>query len=135
MLSSQTIRLAIDKVATGTVAAIGGSIDPTTGKVAVKISVDENPSLQNGSTVSVVFITEKSSDTSEISIPLSAVKMTGSGPIVFTVENNKLVSNTIVLGKSKGDVVVVTEGITRDTNIVVDGRGLKEGAEVTVENK
>lgn len=127
----------IDKVAKGTIAAIGGSIDPTTGKVAIKISVDENSTLQNGSTVSVVFTTEKSSDTSEVSIPLSAVKMTGSGPIVFTVDadKNTLIANPIVLGNIRGDVVVVTEGINRDTPIVTDGRGLKEGAEVTILNK
>ncbi|MBY0537804.1 HlyD family efflux transporter periplasmic adaptor subunit [Patescibacteria group bacterium] len=127
----------IDKVATGTIAAIGGSIDPTTGKVAVKISVDENESLQNGSAVSVVFTTEKSSDTSEISIPLSAVKMTGSGPIVFTVDadKNTLIANPIVLGNIRGNVVVVTSGINRDTPIVTDGRGLKEGTEVTIETK
>ncbi len=127
----------IDKVAKGIVAAIGGSIDPTTGKVAVKISVDENSTLQNGSTVSVVFTTEKSSDTSEVSIPLSAVKMTGSGPIVFTVdaEKNTLIANPIVLGNIRGDVVVVTSGINRDTPIVTDGRGLKEGVEVTIETK
>lgn len=127
----------IDKVAKGTIAAIGGSIDPTTGKVAVKISVDENGSLQNGSAVSVVFTTEKSSDTSEVSIPLSAVKMTGSGPIVFTVDadKNTLIANPIVLGNIRGDVVVVTSGINRDTPIVLDGRGLKEGAEVTIETK
>ncbi len=127
----------IDKVAKGTIAAIGGSIDPTTGKVAVKISVDENGSLQNGSTVSVVFTTEKSSDTYEVSIPLSAVKMTGSGPIVFTVDadKNTLIANPIVLGNIRGDVVVVTSGINRDTPIVTDGRGLKEGTEVTIEIK
>ncbi|MES2966554.1 MAG: efflux RND transporter periplasmic adaptor subunit [Patescibacteria group bacterium] len=127
----------IDKVANGTIAAIGGSIDPTTGKVAVKISVDENNTLQNGSTVSVVFTTATSSDTSEVSIPLSAVKMTGSGPIVFTVDadTNTLISNPVVLGNIRGDVVVVTEGINRDTPIVTDGRGLKEGAEVTIETK
>ncbi len=127
----------IDKVAKGTIAAIGGSIDPTTGKVAVKISVDENGTVQNGSTVSVVFTTEKSLDTSEVSIPLSAVKMTGSGPIVFTVDadKNTLIANPIMLGNIRGEVVVVTAGINRDTPIVTDGRGLKEGAEVTIETK
>lgn len=127
----------IDKVAKGTIGAIGGSVDPTTGKVAVKISVNENSTLQNGTTVSVVFTTKKSSDTSEVSIPLSAVKMTGSGPIVFTVDadTNTLIANPIVLGNIRGDVVVVTEGINRDTPIVTDGRGLKEGAEVTISNK
>ena len=127
----------IDKVANGIIAAIGGSIDPTTGKVAVKISAEASPSLQNGSTVSVVFTTATSSNTSEISIPLSAVKMTGSGPIVFTVDadKNTLIANSIVLGNIRGDVVVVTSGINRDTPIVIDGRGLKEGAEVIIEIK
>lgn len=127
----------IDKMATGTIAAIGGSIDPTTGKVAVKISVDANSSLQNGLTVSVVFTTATSTDQTEISIPLSAVKMTGSGPVVFTVEAEKniLVSNPIVLGNIRGEVVLVTSGITRDTVIVLDGRGLKEGSVVIVETK
>jgi len=125
----------IDKVASGTVAAIGGSIDPTTGKVAVKISVNEDSSLQNGATVSIVFTTATNINQTEISIPLSAVKMTGSGPVVFTVETDKniLVSNSIVLGNIRGEVVLVTSGITRDTVIVIDGRGLKEGAEVIVE--
>ena len=127
----------IDKVANGTIAAIGGSIDPTTGKVAVKISVDENNTLQNGSTVSVVFTTATSSDTPEVNIPLSAIKMTGSGPIVFTVDadTNTLIANPIVLGNIRGDVVVVTSGINRDTPIVTDGRGLKEGAKVIIETK
>lgn len=130
-------KVRIDKVANGTIAAIGGSIDPTTGKVAVKISADASQSLQNGSTVSVVFTTATSSNTSEISIPLSAVKMTGSGPIVFTVDadRNILIANPIVLGNIRGDVVVVTSGINRDTPIVIDGRGLKEGAEVIIEIK
>lgn len=129
--------VAINKVATGTIAAIGGSIDPTTGKVAVKISVDPNETLPNGSAVSVEFTTKKSTDTSEVSIPLSAVKMTGSGPIVFTVDadKNRLIANPIVLGNIRGDVVVVTSGINRDTPIVTDGRGLNEGEEVTIETK
>lgn len=129
--------VSINKVATGTVAAIGGSIDPTTGKVAVKISVDENMALQNGSTVSVTFVTKTNSDQTEISIPLSAVKMTGSGPIVFTVDGEKktLIANPITLGNIRGDVVLVTEGITRETQIVLDGRGLKEGTVVTIETK
>lgn len=127
----------VDKVATGTIAAIGGSIDPTTGKVAVKISVDKNPNLQNGSTVSITFVTAKSANVTEVSIPLAAVKMTGSGPIVFTVhnENSTLVANPVTLGDIRGEEVVVISGITRDTDIVLDGRGQKEGAEVTVINK
>lgn len=127
----------IEKIATGTIGAIGGSIDPTTGKVALKISVEKNSALENGSTVSVTFTTKMSVDQTEITIPLSAVKMTGSGPIVFTVDPQKkiLVANPVTLGNIRGEVVVVSTGIGRDTEIVLDGRGLKEGTEVTVKTK
>ena len=127
----------IDTIATGTIAAIGGSIDPTTGKVAVKISVYKNSDLQNGSTVSIAFIAAKSTDTTEVTIPLAAVKMTGSGPVVFTVdsERNVLIANAVTLGDIRGEVVVVISGITNQTTIVLDARGQKEGSEVTVTNK
>lgn len=124
----------INDTATGTISAIAGAIDPTTGKVALKVSVNENTSLQNGSTVSVQFTTDTSKEITEIIIPLSSVKMTGSGPVVFTVTDSKLVANPVTLGAISGENVVITAGITPDTTIVVDARGLKAGEIVTVTN-
>ena len=66
-------------------------------------------------------------------VPLSSFKMTSSGPVAFIVgSDNKLVSQKVVLGDITGDSVVVVEGLTPDTRIVVDARGLKEGQEVEV---
>jgi multidrug efflux pump subunit AcrA (membrane-fusion protein) len=123
----------IDGTTNGVVTAIAGAVDPTTGKVAVKVSVDEDNQLKNGSTVTVAFTQEEKSEFTEITIPLSALKMTGAGPVAFLVtQENILKSLTLELGAISGDSVVVKTGLTPDTVIVVDARGLKEGQEVVV---
>jgi RND family efflux transporter MFP subunit len=127
-------RVTIDATASGTITAIAGAVDPTTGKVAVKISVPENTTLQNGSTVSISFVkVARDAAPTTITIPLSAVKMTGSGPVAFFVnEENKLTTQALVLGPVSGESVVVTEGLSLDSHIVVDARGRKEGEEVVL---
>ncbi len=127
----------IDGTATGTISAIAGAIDPTTGKVALKVSVNENGTLQNGATVAIAFASNKKVADTAITIPLAAVKMTGSGPVIFTVDStaSTLTAQSIVLGAISGTNVVVTSGLTFDTAIVTDGRGLKAGQKVTVTTK
>ncbi len=126
----------IDGTATGTIATIAGAIDPTTGKVALKISAIESTNLQNGSTVSIDFATQTVTEMTDIVIPLSAIKMTGTGPVVFTVGNEtKLVGVPVVLGAINGEFVTVESGVTLETIVVVDARGLKEGTVVTLATK
>ncbi len=137
--SSQTLKIGdqvtIDGSSTGVITAIGGAVDPTTGKVAVKVSVDEAATLENGSTVSLSF-TQGTTDavaTPEILIPLSALKMTGSGAVVFFVTpESTLSAHSITYGAIKGDSVVITEGLTQLDAIVLDARGLKDGQTVIV---
>lgn len=126
--------VSLGKTATGTVSAIGGAIDPTTGKVAVKISVTDNGEISNGTTVSINFAPETSTLVdAEIQIPLSAIKMTGSGPVVFTVSDEKtLDAIPVTLGPVSGTDVVIESGVTRAEQIVVDARGLKAGQAVTI---
>lgn len=125
--------VAIDNSASGTITAIAGAIDPTTGKVAVKVSVDKAAELQNGSTVSLLFTKKNVSQATEISLPLSAIKMTGSGPVVFTLgDNSSLSGRPVKLGAIAGERVVVTEGLDLAVAVVVDARGLKEGQVVTI---
>ncbi len=125
----------IDGTASGTVTAIAGAVDPTTGKIAVKVSVADDSELQNGSTATVLFINENSSTETKIMIPLSSVKMTGSGPVVFKVtDENTLSGRSITLGAISGESVIVEEGIALEDQIVVDARGLKEGQAVTAES-
>lgn len=123
----------IEGTATGTVLALADAVDPTTGKVALKVSVEENSTLTNGTTVNLSFKKETENETNEIIIPLTALKMTGAGPVAFKVSNEgKLETITLTLGPVVGDSVTVTEGLALDTRIVSDARGLKEGQEVTV---
>lgn len=130
-------QVTIEGSATGTITAIGGAIDPTTGRVAVKVSVDESGSLSNGATVSLTFQNKTTATESDmISIPLSAVKMTGSGPVIFTVSDDmQLVAGEVTLGAISGERVVVESGLSKDMAIVVDARGLKEGQAVKVAGK
>ena len=69
-----------------------------------------------------------------IVIPIVAVKMTPSSPVVFTVSvENTLVAHSIELGSILGNRVVVRSGLTGDMAIVTDARGLSEGQLVVVE--
>ncbi len=126
----------LDKTATGTISAIGGAIDPTTGKVAVKIGIADNSDISNGTTLSIGFIAKTTTDDATIRLPLSAIKMTGSGPVVFTVnDKQELNAVPVTLGPVSGSDVVINSGVTPETEIVVDARGLKAGQVVTVTAK
>lgn len=128
----------IGDTASGTITAIAGAIDPSTSKVAVKVSVDPHSDLQNGSTVTLTFTQDTGADMANkaIVVPLSSIKMTANGPVAFTVnDQNKLVPMPLTLGKITGDSVIVAEGLNSDTSIVVDARGLSEGQEVEVTTK
>jgi membrane fusion protein, multidrug efflux system len=123
----------LDQNATGVVTAIAPAIDPLTGKKEVKIGVNEDVALTNGSTVSVEFSrNEQWNEDTGLTIPLSALKMTAEGSIAFTVSDNTLVAHKVEIGKIKGDTVEVVSGLAPDMVIVTDARGLREGEKVEV---
>ncbi len=126
--------VSINGVKTGTITALGGAIDPATGKVTVKISVDDVSEISNGSTVTIAFTQSETAVSDTITIPLSSVKMTGSGPVAFEVVDGKLKSLPLTLGEISGNSVVIKTGLTLESQIVVDARGQKEGAGVNVNN-
>lgn len=125
----------IEGTTEGIVTAIAPAIDPLSGKVAVKISIGAGTEIGNGSTVRVSFIPEpENNDSDTILIPLSALKITPSGAIAFGVtEDNTLIAIPVTLGPVRGELVSITVGLTPDTKIVVDARGLKEGEVVEVQ--
>jgi multidrug efflux system membrane fusion protein len=66
-------------------------------------------------------------------VPLSALKITSSGSFVFTVsEEKKLVAIAVTQGQLYGENIEILSGLDKDTRIVTDARGLKEGQLVTV---
>ena len=119
--------------AAGVITAKAAALDPSNGKVAVVIGVSSDSTLTNGSTVKVTFSqisTDKQSD--KIVIPLSALKITSDGSFVFVVENDALKALPVTQGQLYGDTVEITTGITKETRIVSDARGLKDGQKVTI---
>ena len=125
----------INDTATGTVIAKAGALDPTTGKIAIRISVSDPTAVVNGATVHVTF-TEHAPTIDAAptyTIPLTAVKLGVNQAAVFTVSSSSvLVAHPVTLGEVVGSAVIIKTGITPDMQIVTDARGLAEGQTVIV---
>ncbi len=124
----------IEGGASGVITAKADALDPTNGKVAVVIGVNPDSKLTNGATVKVTFsqISEATVD-ERIVVPLSALKITPDGASVFTVSSDgKLEAIAVTKGQLFGDSIEILSGITKETSIVTDARGLKAGQAVTV---
>lgn len=125
----------VGKSVTGKVARLANALDPITKKAEVRISIPQNTSLVSGSSasVSIARTTKKSAIDAPLTLPLSALKITPEGTIVFTVaDNGILVPHPVVVGTLAGSRIAVNSGITPDMRIVKDARGLKEGEEVII---
>jgi RND family efflux transporter MFP subunit len=128
----------IEEKTQGTIVFIAPALDPTTGKVQVKIGLNGSTALTDGSTVAVTLERAAASSASKknaITIPIAAAKITPQGPVVFTVASSTLVSHPITFGTILGGQVEVTEGLSPDMDIVVDARGLSEGQVVVVDSE
>lgn len=129
------VTLEVDIV--GTVTRIAPALDPVTRRIEIRIGLPGSATnkLTNGQSVRVTFASHTAPAkpaSGPLSIPITALKMEADRTIVFVVENSKLIARPITIGKLSGEFVQVTEGLTLDTAIVVDARGLKEGTEVVV---
>jgi multidrug efflux pump subunit AcrA (membrane-fusion protein) len=124
----------IEGNAEGTVTEIASALDPVTKKIAVRFGVTDPKKLVNGSTVNVFLATEKSERTqTAVLLPISALKMTPNGAVIFTVsEKSALVPHQVKLGAIVGDRVTILSGIDGLDQIVVDARGLRQDEIVEV---
>lgn len=119
---------------TGRVSKLASALDPVTKKAEVRISIPQDTSLVSGSSASV-SITRKARTTNvnePLTLPLSALKITPEGTVVFTVENGVVVPHPVIVGALAGSRIAVNSGITPDMHIVEDARGLKDGEAVLV---
>ena len=127
----------------GTIVFIAPALDPSTGKIEVKVALTGGqPALTDGETVTVALSRQtasgtaaKGGETPTVTIPLSAAKILPSGPVVFTVSSSTLVANPVTFGPIVGDQVTVTGGITPEMDIVTDARGLSDGQTVVVDSQ
>lgn len=120
--------------AAGTITAIAPAIDPTSGKIEVKISSTDT-SVTNGARIrlDISSDTAEAADNAPIVIPITALKVETDRTIIFTVTNdNTLAAHEVETGALMGTHIVIESGIDRTAAIVVDARGLNEGDVVEV---
>jgi RND family efflux transporter MFP subunit len=126
----------------GVITFIAPALDPTTGKIEVKIGVTRNDNLTDGEVVPVSLARTKTSQVTPsnnssavtLSIPIVALKITPAGPAVFTVTaSSTLLAHSVQLGSILSDRIVITSGLTPTLQIVSDARGLSEGQTVVID--
>ncbi len=135
----------VDRNYEGVITSIALGVDPVKRQVEVRIAlVSEDASLTNGSRTTVEFLnidtqeidlsSNQPGETTPILIPISALKLVGSDAFVFTVNasDSTLVAHQVELGAVVQASVEIVNGITRETAIVLDARGLNEGDIVVV---
>ncbi len=125
----------INSTGRGAITRIAPALDPSTKKIEVRIGIIGGAgSLVNGESVRVdATRTTNKAAGPEIKIPLSALKITPNGAIIFTVSaSSTLVAHAVTMGSLLGDQIVVPAGLTLDMAIVTDARGLQDGMIVIV---
>lgn len=122
----------------GVITFIAPALDPLSGKIEVKVGLTKDTGgLTDGQVVTLALDRAHAAPTATsttIAIPIVAVKILPSGPVVFSVTaSSTLAAQAITLGSILGDRVVITSGLTPDLTIVTDARGLAEGQSVVVD--
>lgn len=131
---SVNTKVAVEESA-GLVTKVAPGLNPITKRIEVRIAIlDQAASFVDGQSVRVRVARNAFTSVKEgpLTLPLSTLKITATGPVVFTVEEGVLVSHPITEGTIIGDRIVILEGVTDDMLLVQDARGLKAGASVTV---
>ena len=137
----------VDGTVSGVITQVAPAIDPSTGTIEVDVGLTgDTSSLTDGDSVTVdldrtstaatASTTTAATSTQNI-IPIVALKITPTGPVVFTVDakTKTLVSHSVTIGSILGDNIVVTSGLTPGMAIVTDARGLTAGENVTVKQQ
>ncbi|MGM0482719.1 MAG: efflux RND transporter periplasmic adaptor subunit [Patescibacteria group bacterium] len=118
----------------GLVTAMSGALDPATGQVEVKITVDdEENDLIVGENVESDILT--GSKENSILVPLSAVEVSSAGNAVFTIEEGKVKRVSVSLGSVEGDRINITEGLEGLGFIIEDTSSVRSGQSVEIRGK
>ena len=109
---------------------IAPHLDPLTKKIKVTIRPKEQTKkLTLGSTVRIKL---NITDGNGFMLPLAAIKFSGDQAFVLTIEENTTQSLPVTLGNSMGGMIYVLDGITGDTPVVADARGIQEDEKIAI---
>jgi RND family efflux transporter MFP subunit len=129
-------RAIVEGAGDGVITSISPALDPVTKQIEVHVAVDGGSPLVNGQSVNVGLpdLAEPAAATSTgmVLLPLSSVKLTAGARVIFTVEEGRLVAIPVEIGEVRGERIEVIVGLSAETRIVKDARGLSEGQAVNV---
>ena len=134
---SATAELGLDalgsQTVTGTIQSIAHIANPATGTYDVEIWLDnETRSLREGM-LATVRLPYEATDESLV-VPSAAVFRRSGTLHVFTVEGGKAHLKPVITGRTDGNLIEVTSGLTTGEQVVIEGQfALREGANVTVD--
>lgn len=122
----------IENDSVGTVAQISPAVDNTTGKIEVRIAM-ENSTIKNGDTVRITkaFTTADTAD-AKVIVPLTAVKFDREDGFIFKVKDGVLIKEPVSLGTILGGGLEIVDGLTSTDEFVLDARGLVVGEGVVI---
>ncbi len=119
----------------GTLTFVDNAVDSTTGTIMLKARFsNEGSQLWPGQFVTATLVLYEERDV--ILVPVPAVVEAEGGNYVYVVDaDDKAVTRPVVVGRSVGDDVVVTQGLAAGETVVTDGQlRLVPGARVQIRN-
>ena len=119
----------------GTLIFVDNAVDTTTGTIMLKARFpNTDAQLWPGQFVTTTLVLYEERDV--IMVPVPAVVEAEGGNYVYVVgEDNKAQTRPVVVGRTVGDDVVVTQGLTAGETVVTDGQlRLVPGARVQIRN-
>ncbi len=119
----------------GTLVFVDNAVDTTTGTIMLKARFDNaDGALWPGQFVTATLVLYEQRDA--VVIPIAAVVEAEGGSYVYVVgTDEKAVTRPVVVGRSLGDDVIVTDGLAVGETVVTDGQlRLTPGARVQIRN-
>ena len=119
----------------GTLTFVDNAVDTTTGTILLKARFpNTDGQLWPGQLVTATLLLYEERDV--VVVPVPAVVEAEDGNYVYVVDdNNKAQTRPVVVGRTIGDDVIVSQGLTAGETVVTDGQlRLVPGASVQIRN-
>jgi RND family efflux transporter MFP subunit len=122
------------RAAHGQVTMIENTVDPATGMVLVRATMDNNDELLwPGTLVNTQVILRNEN---AVTVPSPAVQVSQTGPYVFVVEDGVAKVRNVKVGRTVDMQSVVTEGLNGGETVVLDGQlQLVDGSQIAPRGK
>jgi RND family efflux transporter MFP subunit len=128
-------KVTIEDAYPGVITSIAPALDPVTKQIEIRVALTGTSPLVNGQSVRIALPSDApvSAVSGPLLLPLTALKLTPSARVVFSVgPDERLIAHTVTIGDVHGDRIEITSELPQDLRIATDARGLSEGQKVAI---